>query len=69
MQLAKGTAEKWESLLHNSALHFITLEMEKNPEFLKQKIDVQIKTLHDKAKEMLPDQEPLAEPDIYAQAS
>lgn len=51
MQLARGTVAKWESILHTSVMSFINDSIEKNPKFIENKIELQVKELQDMAKE------------------
>jgi hypothetical protein len=67
MQLAKGTVEKWESVLHTSVLNFITKSIQDDPKFLEQDIKTQIEKLEAMAKEKLPEQPEVQQPDIYQQ--
>jgi len=50
MKLAKGTAGKWEDILHNSAVNFITTSIQADPKFLDKDLQSQVKILQDMAK-------------------
>ena len=52
MKLAKGTAAKWEEILHTSVLSFIADSIDENPNFLTLAKDVQVLKLQDMAKEV-----------------
>lgn len=50
MKLARGTAAKWEDILHTSILNFINDSLDSDKEFLNKDIESQVKLLHDIAK-------------------
>lgn len=52
MQLAKGTAAKWESILHSSVLSFINDSINLDEKFIDKKIEDQVAVLQDMAKKV-----------------
>jgi len=52
MKLAKGLVDKWEVVLHDSAINFVNGLMMENQEFLEQDFDIQMQLLIAKAKEV-----------------
>lgn len=49
--IARGTIDKWESLLHDSAITLIDEILLADPKFFEKPLSEQVKTLQDKAKE------------------
>lgn len=64
LKLAKMTVEKWEDILHTSALSFINDLILENKNFLNQDIKIQKEQLQQKAKDKADEMEP-DEADIY----
>lgn len=52
MKLSKGTAAKWQDILHSSALNFIHEAIEEEPNFLEKEIVDQVAVLVGSAKQM-----------------
>lgn len=50
MGLNNGTIERWESVLHDSAIYFVQELMTENPKFFEQELEPQQEQLIDKAK-------------------
>jgi hypothetical protein len=52
LKLANGTVAKWESVLNDSILNFISDLINESEEFLNTEIETQVKSVQDKAKEV-----------------
>lgn len=65
MQLARGTVDKWEAILHVSILNFITDSIDKDAKFMDKPFQSQIELLQGMAKEKADEINAGAEPKIY----
>jgi hypothetical protein len=52
LKLSKGLVDKWEVVLHDSAINLVNTLMMENPAFFEQDFDTQLQQLVDKAKEI-----------------
>jgi len=52
LKLSKGLVDKWEVVLHDSAINLVNQLMMENPAFFEQDFDTQLQQLVAKAKEI-----------------